>query len=188
MTGIKKQLIAAGCPATKVDRCTKFVRQAITECVEHHKMNPDKPQGAEVVRRLGKLRKAFADLDSDREGKAARAILNTQPGWSRRSIDEIDQAIRAAEKVTRKKRGPHKGTRVAPAIDWFLRWLYVSATVGEFEWHAYKNRETGAAEGNLVQFLRSLERGKQLPKGFVPISDATLLKSISRSKGFLAPQ
>ena len=60
----------------------------------------------------------------------------------------------------------------------------MAAAFGGFIWRAHKGRTSGAAEGNLPQFLRQLE----LPDDFLPESDLALLKHIDRARANLHPK
>ena len=178
-------VIEAGCPVGRTDRCARLIEQALLECLKVYKANPKAkaPNKRRVFQKIQKLRKAYGNLIGDKDGRMALALI---PGWSvvsvKSRIADLDLALRNVERIMRKRLGTPEGSRTSPGYDWFLMRLWSLAKICGFEWTAKKNRKTGKAEGTFVQLVRGIESKLSLPDGFIPASDATLLKGIGRAK------
>jgi len=185
---LRPLVIEAGCQEPKADRCAEFVRQAVEECAEVYETDPTIPDKRGVLRRLHKLRQAYAGLFDDRVGEMALALI---PGWTgvsaKSAIAELNIAISNAGRVMQRRRGIPEGSIDRPGLDWFVKRLLLAEKVGGFEWTAYRNRDNNImAKGSLITAIRAIEREWPLPQGFVPESDSTLLKSVERARSTFA--
>ena len=138
------------------------------------------PARRDVVARMSAV---LAALDDSEAGHLAAQFLGCPvPATLRARARLADSA--AAAKLFRKP-GPRSGSRERPELDFFL-YLFIDL-VRRYgaDAKAYKDRDTEAAAGTLVEILRLV--APCFAPGFLPKNDRTLLDAIDRARALHAP-
>jgi len=169
-------------PSTKRSLFGEQLQAAIREANRPAADDSTPPRGREIIARLDRLRKEIELLKPGCVGEYAGSLLAAAgfPPFEDLILD-IDVALFNAtknEKTALRGGGRRHGSILSPRLEPFLLRVLTAGQVSQVEMPAYKDADTRAARGALVDTLRVLQ--PLLPSGFIPSSDATLVNAIDR--------